>query len=98
MALPPTIHGPTDGRAELIRRIRRPGAKAVGEAQEWGQQAEAEPVTHMALPTTPAPSFRLRTAITDEEIDSQVARLRVLIANDNIDPKAPPGSYLNFLL
>jgi hypothetical protein len=40
----------------------------------------------------------LRTATTNEEIEAQIARLRTLIANDNIDPDAPAGSYLNILL
>lgn len=98
MAIRPTIRGTSDGRAELIRRIRQPPTRLVGQSQERVQRAEAEPVTLVALPATPAPGFRLRTAVTDEEIDAQIVRLRSLIANDNIDPEAPVGSYLNFLV
>jgi hypothetical protein len=36
--------------------------------------------------------------MSDVEIDRQIRRLMSLIANDNIDPNAPPGSYLNILL
>lgn len=61
-------------------------------------------------PRVPAPSqaprqapsrgrgYRLKTATTDAEIEKQIQRLLSLIANDNIDPDAPPGSYLNLLL
>jgi hypothetical protein len=40
----------------------------------------------------------LVTATSAAEIEAQVSRLLALIANDNIDPKAPPGSYLNMLV
>jgi hypothetical protein len=48
--------------------------------------------------STPQRGFRLKTATTDAEIERQIQRLMTLIANDNIDPDAPPGSYLNMLL
>lgn len=48
--------------------------------------------------TRPTPGRRLRVAISDAEIDAQIKRLVSLIANDNIDPNAPPGSYINMLL
>jgi len=96
MALPPTRTGPTtDARADMIRRIRQPVARPTGEAPRRAPEIDLEPV---ALPVAPQPGFRLRTATTDEEIEAQIARLRTLIANDNIDPEAPPGSYLNILL
>jgi hypothetical protein len=46
----------------------------------------------------PAQGFRIRTALTDIEIEAQVSRLSSLIANDNIDMNAPAGSYINLLL
>ena len=98
MALPPThTGGPSESRAELIWRITRPAPKRAsssGAVIEQPSTARAEP----AAPATPQPGFRLRTATTNEEIEAQIARLRTLIANDNIDPDAPAGSYLNILL
>jgi hypothetical protein len=49
-------------------------------------------------PSKPAKGRRIRTATSDADIDRQIRRLMSLIANDNIDPNAPPGSYLNILL
>ena len=46
----------------------------------------------------PTPGRRLKVAVTEAEIEAQIQRLMTLIANDNIDPDAPPGSYLNMLL
>ena len=46
----------------------------------------------------PRPGFRLKTAESEHEIDQQISRLLALVANDNIDPAAPPGSYLNMLV
>lgn len=48
--------------------------------------------------SAPARGYRLKTATTNAEIERQIQRLMELIANDNIDPEAPPGSYLNLLL
>jgi hypothetical protein len=47
---------------------------------------------------TPQPGRRIRTATTDAEVERQIKRLMALIANDNIDPNAPSGSYLNMLI
>lgn len=51
-------------------------------------------------PTTPPAGRprRLATAISAADIEAQIERLLALIANDNINPKAPPGSYLNMLV
>ncbi|MEQ8813798.1 MAG: hypothetical protein RLO51_05730 [Thalassobaculum sp.] len=46
----------------------------------------------------PDRGFRLKTAIAPDEIERQIQRLMNLIANDNIDQEAPPGSYLNMLV
>lgn len=99
MALPPTRTGDPrvpsqrDGRAEAIARIR--SARGAAPAA-----APATPVsTDSGAPRTgPQKGYRLKTATTDAEIERQIRRLMQLIANDNIDPDAPPGSYLNMLL
>lgn len=83
--------GPVGVPGQRVRRpaVRRPEASAPAPA------ADAVP----QLPSSaPSPGFRLRTASTDAEIDRQIARLIGLLANDNIDPDAPPGSYINFLI
>lgn len=46
----------------------------------------------------PDRGFRLKTAVAPADIERQIQRLMTLIANDNIDPDAPPGSYLNMLV
>lgn len=98
MALPPTnTGGPSESRAELIRRITRPAPRRASSPGAVIEQPASTPAETRA-PTTPQPGFRLRTATTDVEIEAQIARLRTLIANDNIDPDAPTGSYLNILL
>jgi hypothetical protein len=99
MALPPTTPGgPGETRAELIRRmINRPASPRAPSTGAVIEQAPARPAETRA-PAAPQPGFRLRTATTDAEIEAQIARLRTLIANDNIDPNAPAGSYLNILL
>lgn len=89
MALTPT--GPGEPRIPTART--RPA----------GVPARATPA---ATPVPPAPpvkarpdrGFRLKTATAPDEIDKQIQRLMSLIANDNIDPEAPPGSYLNLLV
>jgi hypothetical protein len=40
---------------------------------------------------------RLRTAITDDEIDNQILRMFQLIARGLINLASPRGSYLNIL-
>ena len=42
--------------------------------------------------------FRLKAAVSPDEIERQIRRLMTLIANDNIDPDAPPGSYINMII
>lgn len=98
MALPPTNTGaPRETRAELIRRITRPSPQRTPGPGRVIEQAPSR-VAETRVPAQPQPGFRLRTATTNEEIEAQIARLRSLIANDNIDPNAPSGSYLNILL
>ena len=96
MALPPTNTGvPSETRAELIRRITRPvpqKAKTIPPLIERAPSATPQKLK------SPQLGFRLRAATTDQEIEAQFIRLRELIANDNIDPNAPVGSYLNILL
>ncbi|WP_193180019.1 hypothetical protein [Nisaea sediminum] len=90
MALPPS--GPGNGGVGDIRgRVQRPAVRRPARV------APAEETPRIA-PSAPERGFRLRTATTDADIDRQIARLMTLIANDNIDPDAPPGSYINFLI
>ncbi len=86
MALRPT--GPGDPRVASPRP--RPAAVP----------GRAAPTAIPAIPerTRPERGFRLKTAVTPEEIERQIQRLMTLISNDNIDPDAPPGSYLNLLV
>ena len=80
--------GAPNGR---VRRpvVRRPNATVPARVAEQTPQ----------LPSSaPTPGFRLRSATTDAEIERQIRRLMTLLANDNIDPDAPPGSYINFLI
>lgn len=86
MALRPTGPGET-------RIPSRSGARALVPARVDTSAAPA-PGPRAA----PARGYRLKTASTNAEIERQIQRLMVLIANDNIDPDAPPGSYLNLLL
>jgi hypothetical protein len=98
MAIPPTnIGAPSESRAELIRRITRPSPQKTPAVAPLIEQTPAKVQEPQAL-QGPQPGFRLRTATTNEEIEAQIIRLRNLIANDNIDPDAPTGSYLNILL
>jgi hypothetical protein len=46
----------------------------------------------------PDRAYRLKAAVSPDDIERQIQRLMSLIANDNIDPDAPPGSYLNMLV
>jgi hypothetical protein len=98
MALPPTnTGGVSETRAEMIRRITRPSTQRTRSSAPLIEQAPAQ-IQETRAPSGPQPGFRLRAATTDEEIEAQITRLRNLIANDNIDPNAPAGSYLNILL
>ncbi len=89
MALRPTgpgdtrIPSRTGGRAVVPSRVDAPAVPAPAAPAER---------------TAPTRGYRLKTATTDAEIERQIQRLMTLIANDNIDPDAPPGSYLNMLL
>jgi hypothetical protein len=86
MALRPT--GPQDAAVPTIRgRPPRPNPART-----------ARPAPEPVERSTPRPGFRLRTAMTEADIDAQIDRLMKLIANDNIDPNAPSGSYLNFMI
>ena len=62
--------------------------------------ARATPAATPVPAERPRPDrgFRLKTAVTPADIERQIQRLMNLIANDNIDPEAPPGSYLNLLV
>ena len=86
MALRPT--GPGESRIPA----RREGKAVVPSRVD--APAAPVPVERVA----PARGYRLKTATTEAEIERQIQRLMILIANDNIDPDAPPGSYLNLLL
>ncbi|MCR9072858.1 MAG: hypothetical protein NXI18_14160 [Alphaproteobacteria bacterium] len=86
MALTPT--GPGNSRVPA----RTGGRTAVP------SRVEAASGSAPARRADPERGYRLKTATTDAEIERQIQRLMTLIANDNIDPDAPPGSYLNLLL
>lgn len=87
MALPPTGSG--SGPRIPDRPQTRPGRLQ-------------RPVLPRSNETPTAPPAgrprRLATAISAADIEAQIERLLALIANDNINPKAPPGSYLNMLV
>ena len=63
-----------------------------------GQLQRPELPQPPAAPAQQRRPRRLVTATSAAEIEAQVSRLFALIANDNIDPKAPPCSYLNMLV
>ena len=97
MALTPTgVNNPGITRSDLIKSIRQP------QSQNSSRATARRDVNPNQLQTdkngTPAQGFRIRTASTDIEIEAQISRLSSLIANDNIDMKAPTGSYINLLL
>lgn len=48
-------------------------------------------------PERPGLAQRLRTAVTDDEIDGQIMRMFKMLARGLIDMAAPRGSYLNIL-
>ena len=91
MALTPS--GPRNGGVGAPNgRVRRPVVRRPDPARVAQQQP-------LQIPSrAPTPGFRLRTATTDADIDRQIKRLMLLLANDNIDPDAPAGSYINFLI
>lgn len=86
MALTPT--GPGDPRIPA-----RTGGRTVAPSRVDASKVPATP-----RGSGPTRGYRLKTATTDAEIERQIQRLMTLIVNDNIDPDAPPGSYLNLLL
>ena len=90
MALRPT--GPGEGGQPRIQRPRRAPERTPV------VRPETAPVPEPQQKIAPTPGHRLKTALTEKEIEAQIQRLMHLIANDNIDPDAPPGSYLNFLI
>lgn len=75
--------------------IERPGSGPVARPARGRAVARAPQRQPDSAPT---PGFRLRTATTEADIDRQIVRLMGLIANDNIDRNAPPGSYFNVLV
>jgi hypothetical protein len=93
MALTPS--GPRNsGVGAPNGRVRRPVVRRPN-ATVPARVAEQAPLLPSSAPT---PGFRLRTATTDADIERQIKRLMALLANDNVDPDAPPGSYINFLI
>jgi len=97
MALTPTgVNNPGITRSELIKSIRQPQSHNTSRATA---RRNVNPNQLQSDKTgTSAKGFRIRTASTDFEIEVQISRLSSLIANDNIDMNAPPGSYINLLL
>lgn len=87
MALRPTGPGEPRVPAPRTRPAALPDRTAPAQA----------PVETPARPR-PERGFRLKTAVSPDEIERQIQRLMSMIANDNIDPDAPPGSYLNMLV
>ena len=80
--------GPTASAAVRRLRAAQQAASVEAPAQPPAPQESAAPDR----------GYRLRTATSDAEIERQIQRLMNLIANDNVDPNAPPGSYLNMLV
>lgn len=80
------------GVGDIRGRVQRPAVRRPARV------STSDDTPRLIESSAPTPGFRLRTATTDEEIDRQIARLLTLLANDNIDPDAPPGSYINFLV
>ena len=97
MALTPTgVNNPGITRSELIKSIRQPQSHNTSRATA---RRNVNPNQLQNDKTgTSTQGFRIRTASTDIEIEVQISRLSSLIANDNIDMNAPPGSYINLLL
>ena len=87
MALRPTGPGNPQVPAPRARPAGGPGRSVPAATPA------AEPVR-----SRPERGYRLKTATSPDEIERQIQRLMTLIANDNIDPDAPPGSYLNLLV
>ena len=97
MALGPTDPSiPSETRAELIRRITHPNGNKTPKPQS--QELVTSEKTVQLQNAETQPGFRIKTALTNDEIEMQIRRLSVLIANDNIDQGAPRGSYINILL
>ena len=88
MALGPT--GPnisSETRAELIRRITHPNTNKAPKPQS--QELVTSEKTVQLQNAETQPGFRIKTALTNDEIELQIRRLSALIANDNIDPGSP---------
>ena len=97
MALTPIgVNSPGITRSELIKSIRQP------QSYDTSRATARRVVNPNQMQNdengTPTEGFRIRTASTDIEIETQTSRLSSLIANDNIDMNAPAGSYINLLL
>lgn len=86
----------SETRAKLIRRITHPNTNKAPKPQSQ-ELVTSEETVKLQNAETP-PGFRIKTALTNDEIEMQIRRLSVLIANDNIDQGAPRGSYINILL
>ena len=86
----------SETRAELIRRITHPNTNKAPKPQSEELVASEKTVQLQKAETQPG--FRIKTALTNDEIELQIRRLSALIANDNIDQGAPRGSYINILL
>jgi hypothetical protein len=80
---PPRI-GSQPQRKLLAPPVERSEAGRASRAEESGQKR-------------PSLVHRLKTAITDEEIDGQIMRMFKMIAQGLINLAAPRGSYLNIL-
>lgn len=98
MALPPTGSGPNDLRARAgLPPARRPTGTGPGPAKASPAGA-VEPALPQTTAAVPARGRRLRTAISEVDIERQIRRLLGLLASGDVDRKAPPGSYLNLLV
>ena len=86
----------SETRAELIRRITHPNTNKAPKPQS--QELVTSEKTVQLQNGETQPGFRIKTALTNDEIELQIRRLSALIANDNIDQGAPRGSYINILL
>ena len=97
MALIPTQSNvPEQSRADLIKRITRsPNEKMQKTSPARFSSSGAAEIQRSAVSQT---GFRLRTAVSDADIESQILRLQTLIANDNIEFNTLPGSYFNVLI
>ncbi|MBI1778118.1 MAG: hypothetical protein HYR63_22495 [Proteobacteria bacterium] len=87
------ITGPTGGaRPPASFSLRPAGGSEIGPVQRGGAPAR------VAAAGLPRRVFeRLKTAISDADIDAQIDRMLRFITMGLIDRTAPRGSYLNLL-